>query len=156
MQSLQIHKQRLPSFPTSISTASPRHLHGISMNDVFHLSPADITAADLAHAASECGHTNVQIRPDAATVLNGSNGRVLWSITAVDLDDLSDEECRDLSQRGVRKVHTISYHPGEADKLRELARTLLRTHGGWIGSDDDFFTPLYDLTDIDNLLSPER
>lgn len=118
------------------------------MNDVFLLSRSAVDAAEVALMGEAAGCGIAQIGADASTVVSATTARVLWSFAPLDVMDLPQEERDFLRQRRVRVVLCVSYHGGEIDVLRRFAEVLLRRFGGWIGSDDDFFEPLFDVDTI--------
>lgn len=76
------------------------------MNDVFHLSPVAITIDDLVQAAALAGYPHAQLGSDAATILDRGAGRVLWSITPLEMDELSAEEREALAATRILRVHS--------------------------------------------------
>jgi|GEM_PF-2074749 len=98
------------------------------MDDVFHLSPVAITIDDLVQGAALAEYPHAQLGSDAATILDRGAGRVLWSITPLEMDDLSADEREALAAIRVLRIHGISYRATQTRRLRDFASVLLRLY----------------------------
>ena len=123
------------------------------MDDVFYFSQSDVDLQNLATEALEVGFA-VQRITNAGLSLHRSEDPTT-RVHIAPLDSIEEEDLAVVTSSGVKSWFTVSHHRRDVDLMKSLVKRWLTKFGGWVGNDDDLFSPRFSLEDIDSFVYPE-
>lgn len=118
------------------------------MDDIFYLCPIKIELSDIETAFQNIKKIKINLFKKSDTLQVKYREKIII-FTLMNINEFKDQvDNKILIEKNISKVICISHHKSYIAEVLELSKELLLTWGGWLGNDNDGFSPLFDISNL--------
>lgn len=127
------------------------------MEDLFYFTKSALTLQDFWRIAEREGHQcKIHEYPNGPALHIYYSDRRFWQCVKTseeqgDYDSFEPSEYAFVADYQPASSFVISYHTVSVNSLALLLKIVLTEYGGWLGSDENNFEPIYTVDNIDSL-----